>query len=400
MTDPALPASPAGHGEPVVILKIARRSRHPWIYRRMIVKPDRPLPAGAIVRIVDRDGKMAGRGHYHPTSQIALRVLTDRDEAVDLGFFRRRLEAAVRLRRDVLRLDDVTDAWRIVHSEADGLSGLIVDRYGSTIVMEFHSRAMHAWRAEWETLLREAFPGATVIGRAGARVEQREEFRCEPLPEGKPVTITESGLKFLVDPGGGHKTGFFIDQRDTRRALTPLVRGRRVLDCCCYTGAFSIYAAGPGGAKEVVGVDLDEKAIARARDNARLNGSRVNWVHSDVFGYLRGRGPDAPKFDVVILDPPKWIGSKEEFPEGYRNHADMNRLALGVLAPGGLLVTCTCSGLMGEEEFTGLVHRAASQAGRRLQLLERRGAAPDHPVAMDCPETRYLQVMILRAEVD
>src|SRR5207237_9351952 len=260
---------------PQVRLKIARRSGHPWIFQKMVEKPATRLPGGTVVDIVDRDGQWVGRGFYNGHSRITLRVLTtDPNEAIDEAFFRHRLGRAVALRREWLGLDAVTDAYRLVHSEGDGLSGLVVDRFGATLVVEFFAAGMYRFRDTIQEILREHYPDCRFYYFAEEHVQKQESFDCRP-PEAPPAgTISEHGVRFRVAPGSKHKTGFFLDQRDNRRTLASFCAGKRVLDLCCNSGGFAVYAKALGQAEEVVGLDLDEQAIALAKQNANLNQAR------------------------------------------------------------------------------------------------------------------------------
>ncbi|MBI3468575.1 MAG: class I SAM-dependent rRNA methyltransferase [Planctomycetes bacterium] len=234
---------------------------------------------------------------------------------------------------------------------------------------------------------------------------------CTPDFPGR-VTVTEYGTRFWVDLEAGHKTGFFCDQRENRRRLAAFCEGGSVLDLCCYTGGFAIHAKRLGNAAEVTGVDLDESAIKLARQNAKLDQAAVRFVHADVFAYMRDMIANGRQYEVVVLDPPKLIRSRREIDEGTRKHFDLNRLAVQLVRPGGLLLSCSCSGLLAESEFLRLLYSAARQstpapvgdaalandrpAGRTLQILAKTGAAPDHPVAPSCPETEYLKALWLR----
>ena len=248
---------------PVVRLKIERRSNHPWIFQKMVDKPEpRPNPAASSTSI-DRDGTWVGRGFYNGHSRIALRVLTaDPDEAIDEAFFARKIAQAVRLRRETLKLDAVTDAYRVVHSEGDGLSGLVVDRFADTLVVEFFSAGMVKQRDVIKRCLLEHFPDAQTLRFAEEHVQKQEIFDLRASATPPPTVITEHGVKFRVAPGSKHKTGFFVDQRDNRKTLADFCAGKRVLDLCCNTGGFGVYAKTLGGADEVVGVDLDEEILA------------------------------------------------------------------------------------------------------------------------------------------
>jgi len=384
-------------GLPVVQLKIERRSSHPWIFQKMVEKPAARLPGGSVVDIVDRAGKWVARGFYNGHSRIALRVLTtDPAEAIDEAFFARKVAQAVALRRDWLGLDAVTDAYRLVHSEGDGLSGLVVDRFAQTLVLEFFAAGMYRFREAIEAALAPHFPGSQVYWFAEEHIQKQESFDCRPPEPPAPSIIVEHGLRFRVAPGSKHKTGFFLDQRDNRRALAGFCAGRRVLDLCCNTGGFAIYAKALGGAAEVAGVDLDEEVIALAKQNANLNQARIRFVQADLFAWLREVLPTGQRFDVVVLDPSKQTRDREEIGYALKRYLDMNRLALQAVAPGGVLLTCSCTGLVREEDFLETLRRAAWQVGRTLQELRVCGAAADHPFLAHVPEGRYLKAVFGR----
>jgi 23S rRNA (cytosine1962-C5)-methyltransferase len=393
--EPVSPAEPC----PQVRLKIARRSAHPWIFQKMVEKPATRIPGGGVVDIVDRDGQWVGRGFYNGHSRIALRVLTaDAAEAIDEAFFARRLARAIALRRDWLRLDAVTDAYRLVHSEGDGLSGLVVDRFGPTLVLEFFAAGMFRFRSAIQAALAEHFPDSRFYWFAEEHVQKQESFDCRPPEAPPPGVITEHGLRFRVAPGSKHKTGFFLDQRDNRKTLAGFCVGRRVLDLCCNTGGFAVYAKALGGAEEVIGVDLDEQAIALGRQNANLNQARIRFVQADLFPWLRDVIGTGQRFDVVVLDPSKQTRDREALGFALKRYLDMNRLALQAVAPGGIFLTCSCTGLVSEEEFLETLRRAAWQAGRTVQVLQITGAGPDHPFLIHVPEGRYLKAVFCRVE--
>jgi 23S rRNA (cytosine1962-C5)-methyltransferase len=382
---------------PQVRLKIERRSSHPWVFQKMAEKPAARLPPGTVVDILDRNSQWVGRGFYNGHSRIALRVLTaDPDEAVDAAFFARRIERCVLLRRGWLNLDAVSDAYRLVHAEGDGLSGLVVDRFGSTLVMEFFSAGMYRFREAVGEALLAHYPGARFYWFAEEHVQKQESFDCrEPEPP-PPEVITEHGVRFRVAPGTKHKTGFFLDQRDNRRLLASFCGGKRVLDLCCNTGGFAVYARALGGAEEAVGVDLDEQALALARQNANLNQARVRFVQADLFPWLRETTANGQRWDVVVLDPAKQTRDREEVGYALKRYLDMNRLALQAVAPGGIFLTCSCTGLVSEADFLETLRRAAWQAGRQVQVLHTSGAGPDHPFLVHVPESRYLKAIFCR----
>jgi 23S rRNA (cytosine1962-C5)-methyltransferase len=384
---------------PQVTLKIERRSSHPWIFQKMVEKPSTRIAPGSVVDIRDRNGQWVARGIYNGHSRISLRVLTAKqDESIDADFFARKIGEAIAFRRDVLRLDEVSTAYRLVHSEADGLSGLVIDRFGDTLVIEFFAAGMFRQRAVIVDVLKQHFSTARFYYFAEEHVGKQESFDCRPPEPPPPDTIVEHGLKFRVAPGSKHKTGFFLDQRDNRFALSEYCRGKRVLDICCNSGGFGVYAKARGGASEVVGLDLDEQAIDLAKQNAKLNGAAIRFVQADLFSWLRDVIPNGERFDVVILDPAKMTRDRETVDQALRKYCDMNRLALHVVSPGGIFLTCSCTGLVSEADFLETLRRAAWQAGRALQVFKVTGAGPDHPFLLSVPEGRYLKAVFCRVE--
>lgn len=386
---------------PVVRLKNAWKSSHPWIFQKLVGKPaQRPKP-GSIVDVVGVDGDWIGRGFYNGHSRIALRMLeADPDVGVDAAWFARKIAAAVSLRREVLRLDGVSDAWRVVHSEGDGLSGLVVDRYADLLVVEYFSAGMFRHREWIYDALRQAFPGCRFHAFADEHVQKQESFDFRGTEPAAPAVITEHGIRFRADPAGAHKTGFFADQRDNREWLAHRCNGARVLDLCCNTGGFGIYAAARD-ATEVIGIDIDEDVLDIARGNAKLNGlqdkgGRIRFVQADIFPWLRDAANNGERFDVVILDPAKMTRDREQVIPALKKYLDMNKLALGVVKPGGLFATFSCTGLVSEEQFLDMLRRAAFYANRTIQILKVSGAGPDHPFLASVPESRYLKAAFRR----
>ena len=381
---------------PTVHLKNAWRSNHPWIFQKLVEKPaQRPKP-GTIVDIVGVDGVWIGRGFYNGHSRIALRILeTDPDVAVDAAWFARKIAEAVSLRRDVLRLDETTNAWRVVHSEGDGLSGLVVDRYDDLIVVEFFSAGMFRHREWIYAALREQFPGCRFHSFADEHVQKQESFDFRQTTGTEPAIISEHGIRFRADPAGAHKTGFFADQRDNREWLSHRCKDQRVLDLCCNTGGFGVYAAARG-ASEVVGIDIDDAVLEIARGNAKLNGVKPRFVQADIFPWLRDAAARGDQYDVVILDPAKMTRDRDQVINALKKYLDMNKLALGVVKPGGLFATFSCTGLVSEEQFLDMLRRAAFYAGRTVQVLKVSGAGADHPFMAHVQESRYLKAVFCR----
>jgi len=391
-------------------VRLRSGSSHPFIYARMVGDADSTAKPGDVVNIYDKSGQFFGRGLYNPNSTIVLRMLVHGDRAVDDAFWRSRLTEAVELRRR-LNVEETTDAYRLVHAEGDGLSGLIVERYADCLVFEVFSLGMFQRTTMLAERLAELLgPPASLdrpdrtnltwrsLVRADPPIERIEQFHVEPSaqPDVGSLTIREHGVRYRVDVAGGHKTGFFCDQRDNRRRIATFCRDAVVLDLCCYTGGFGLCAKLLGGAKEVTSVDLDEAAIAVARENMNLNRTRINLVHADAFAYLRQMIANGRQFDTVILDPPKLAPTRDDVQDSLRKYHDLNGLAMQVVRPDGVLVTCSCSGLVSRDVFVETVHRAARGLKRPLQMFEQTGAGPDHPVMLNCPESEYLKVLWLR----
>lgn len=382
-------------GQPTVRLRT--RPRGAAVFRKMVDRGAGGIEAGSVVRVEARDGAFLGQAFWNPRSEIALRLLTRAEEpVVDDDWFRAVISRAVALRRDVLGLDRVTDAWRVLHAEGDGLPGLVVDRYADVLSCQVSSLGIYRRFG----VLRDALVGAlgarTVHVTADPRLAKREGF---PVPRsagrGAATTIREHGLTFHVDPTEGHKTGFFLDQRDSRRRIRELAHGRRVLDLFSYTGGFALNAA-RGKAQSVTAVDLDESAVAAGRENAAANGHAddVRFEHADAFDVLRGARPG--QFDLMVVDPAKQAHARKDVGRALRYYTDLNRLAFEKVAHDGLVLACSCTGLVDEPSFLDALGRAAHESGRHVAFLEVRGAPPDHPVAADAQEGRYLKCVLCR----
>lgn len=373
-------------------------SFHPCIYPAMIGTASPDAQPGALVFVYDPQGRLFGQGLYNPKARVPLRMLHHGAEPVDELYFLRLLDRAVDLRLHQLRLPERTEAFRVVHSDGDGLSGLVVDRLGEVLSVQVHSLGVWQRLPKWLAHLHQRLGTRRTVVQVDPEVARLEGIPAadtvsDPV---RTVRIHEHGVRYEVDFTKGHKTGFFCDQRENRYRFAQWVQGRSVLDLCCYTGGFALAAKVLGGAGQVTGVDLDEQAIAQARRNANLNQVRIEWVHVDAFAYARQMQANRRRWGAVVLDPPKFIATRAEAASGRRKYEDLNSLALGLVEPGGLLVTCCCSGLLPAEEFEQIVVRAAHRLNRRLQLLDRTGAGPDHPVMSNCPESRYLTVLWAR----
>jgi len=382
------------------------RAGHPWVYEGEISRIRSNPPDGSIVAVCAASGAFIGRGYINRASQITVRILTWKDEPVDDEWFARRLRDAFGY-RDLVAPD--ARSCRMVHSEGDGLPGLIVDRYEDCLVFQFLTLGMDLRkdalvRTSLELAgLEDAYERSDVRSREYEGLGQRSGFLSAPF-DASSVQIRENGYALDVDVAGGQKTGHFLDQRENRAALAPYCRGARVLDCFCHTGAFAIHAAG-FGAREVLGVDISEQALVTARRNAALN--RLDEVCTfragNVFDTLRQMADDAAarraregQFDMVILDPPAFTKSRATVESAARGYKEINLRAAMLLPEGGFLVTSSCSHHVDEPTFVAIVESALADAGRRARLVEARTQAKDHPVMAGVPETRYLKFLVFR----
>lgn len=369
----------------------------PTLYRRRLADLPAGIRHGDMVAVGLEGEGIWAHGIVNPRAEATVRILTRGDIIPDDAWWRQQIHRAVELRR-VLGLDSTTNAYRLIHAEGDGLPGLVADRYGDLVAIEAFTLGMFQRSEAVARLLCEELGLSHWVIHPGPRTLDQEGFSAEPFAAPgvrDRVVIEENGLKFEVDLAGGHKTGFFCDQRDNRDRLVRFCEGKRVLDLCCYTGGFSISARVRGHAKEVIGVDLDEQAVEQARRNSRLNRENIRFVHADAFPWIRDAIRNGKQFDVVIADPPRFISSQDEIEEGRSRYFDLNRLAMQVVAPGGIFVTCSCSGLISPDDY-GRLMIGAIPPGRSGQILYRTGAGPDHPIASNCPETEYLKALWMR----
>ena len=369
-------------------------SYHPTIFSGMIRTASPDAKPGQLVTVYDKEGQPFGHGLYHPSSRTRLRMIHHGSEPIDESYFDQLIDRALGLRLNDLQLPDSTDAFRVIHSDGDSLSGLVVDKFGDTLSISVHSLGVYQRLPKWIPTLHQRLGTKRAIVDVEPNIARMEKINIDPkLSDSvRTVRIRENGVRYEVNFAEGHKTGFFCDQRDNRKRLTQLTFGKRVLDLCSYTGGFSISAA-LSGASEVTGVDLDEKAIEQAKRNGNLNQQRINWVHCDAFSYTRQMQQNNEQWDVVILDPPKFVHNRDEYDDGRRRYEDLNQLAISLVKPGGVFVTCSCSGLVQEPDFERMVIKGAHRQARKLQFLDRNGAGADHPVLSNCPESRYLKVL-------
>lgn len=388
--------------------------RHPWLFSGAVATTDGDGSDGH-AEVVDAGGRALARGAYSPDSQIVARLWTFDGRVPDLALFRERFTAARALRSQVLPPE--TTGYRAVNSEGDLCPGVLLDVYGDTAVLELTTAGTETWRAELEAAAREAFaPGRLVVRESGSARDGGARRGTDPVERGglefpsppgggrgqgeggDTVPFLENGLRFLADLGSGQKTGFFLDQRDNRARLRALARGRAVLNLFSYSGAFSV-AALAGGAARAVDVDSSAPALALARENRRANGMPAgdpDFVEADVFDDLRGRVAAGERWDAVVCDPPAFAKKRADVDRAARGYKDINRLAMALVAPGGWLLTCSCSGLVDADLFQKIVFSASVDARVPFALAARQGAGADHPVSLDCPEGEYLKGLWLR----
>lgn len=400
---PKVPVDRAQWSRPWAQLKFV--SFQPAIFPRMLGEVSRDARPGDLVSVYDKFGQRVGIGLFNPRAKMPLRVVVHTAELLGEDYFEAAIRRAVALRRDLFKLDAVSDAWRVINSDGDGLSGLTIDRYADTLYCDVYSLGIFQRLPKWLPLLHELLGTRHVRVHVDHDLGSLEGIKPSQMKEltasapGK-VRIREHGVKYEVDFAEGHKTGFFCDQRENRKRFGELTKGRRVLDLCSYTGGFAINAA-LGGATEITAVDLDEKAIAQGRRNANLNQippNRLKWVHADAFAYARQMQKNGEQFDAVLCDPPKFVMTRDPAfaAEGMRKYADLSTIAASLVRPGGLFVTCSCSGLVALEDFEGCVIKGVHRLNRRLQFFDRTGPGVDHPVYSNCLESRYLKVLWAR----
>ncbi len=379
------------------------RAGHPWVFKKALEQSPK-VPPGSVVDLTE-GGRFVARGYYDPLSPIAVRVLTrNPSERIDQAFFERRIAEALARRLAVMDLSD-TDSYRLVHGEGDGLPGVVVDLYSGHAVLKLYSAGLTPYRAMLVESLARAVGGLkSVIGRDEVMRDDVPEHDVkgsgrllygEAAPE--RVEILERKARFLVDPWRGQKTGFFLDQRENRHLVRRLARGRTVLNCFSFTGGFSVNAA-LGGATSVFSVDQDQDAVALSRENFEKNGlraSRYDFLAADAFEVISSFKAEGRLFDLVILDPPAFAKSQKAVQGALDGYASLNRQALALVRPGGLLATASCSARVSPEQFLDAVKEGAFKAGAELALVEERYQPPDHPIRLQFPEGRYLKFLVL-----
>lgn len=374
-------------------------SRHPWVYHTAIDRVQGDPVAGDAVAVHASDGTFIAWGLFNPASRIGIRLYSwDQEAPLTDAFWTSRIDDAIDLRRRLYPPFQSTDACRLVYSEADGLSGLTVDRYGDWLLVQLTSLALAARKEVLLNRLRETIQpkGIWLRTEKGIRAAEGLELTDGLLWGDAPpsgLAIEEHGIRYGLDVAEGQKTGFFLDQRDNRRRAADFARGQTILDVCCYTGGFALNALVNGGATAAVAVDASESALQQARTNAELNGvaDRLTTVKQDAFKAMEELAAEGQTFGLVVLDPPKLARNRQGIDAALRGYYSLNRFALSLVQPGGFFVTCSCSGQISHEMFTDMLSQAALHSDRRLQLIEVRGASADHPTSIHCLETDYLK---------
>jgi 23S rRNA (cytosine1962-C5)-methyltransferase len=376
--------------------------KHPWVFASAIKNHGGKLRSGDTVDIVAADGRWLARGAWSPASTIRVRAWTfDKNEVIDNAFFLRRIESAWRARQ-LLRLD--SNAYRLVAAECDGLPGVTIDRYADVLVCQLLSAGAERHRDKIVWALRKLFPECAILERSDVQIREKEGLPLltqtlhGELPQ--TVTIVEAGYQFDVDVLHGHKTGFYLDQRNNRARIAAYAQGRKVLNCFSYTGGIAVHCLA-AGATHVTNLDSSEAMLAQAAQHIVMNGldaDNASHVTADVFAELRKYRAEGKRFDLIVLDPPKFVESKQHLTQACRGYKDINLLALQLLNPDGILATFSCSGLMPEELFHKVVADAALDAGRTVQYVEKLAQDRDHPVLSTYPEGFYLKGLICRVE--
>ncbi|HEY4731788.1 MAG TPA: class I SAM-dependent methyltransferase [Gammaproteobacteria bacterium] len=390
-----------------IILKSGREKsllrKHPWIFSGAIASVSGKAQAGETVEVKTDKGELLGCGAWSPESQIRVRMWSfETQEKIDAQFFYTRLERAIEARKR-LRLDEYTTAYRTVNAESDGLPGIVIDRYGEYLVCQFLSTGAEYWKQVIVEQLVQLLPAKGIYERSDVDVRQKEGLQPASgvlMGEAPPdaIEIKEGDCRFYVDIKHGHKTGFYLDQRENRAAVVEFAQGTEVLNCFSYTGGFGIWAL-KGGANKVTNLDSSAALLEHARRNIELNHldtTRVENVAGDAFQILRQYRDANRQFDLIILDPPKFAESKDQIKRASRGYKDINLLACKLLKPGGILFTFSCSGLMEGSLFQKIVADAALDAGRNAQMIRWLTQAADHPTALNFPEGSYLKGMICR----
>ncbi len=376
--------------------------KHPWIFSGAIQRVEGTPKNGDTVQVMSSNRRFLAHAAYNPTSNIAARVWSwEEQEQINAKFFRKKIKAAIAA-RDSLAIESYSNSWRLIHAESDGLPGLIVDRYGEVLVIQLGSAGAERWKDVITDILQELCKPACIYERSDSDSRRLEgmELRNGILRGEMPdnVAVIEHGFHFRLDIQHGQKTGFYLDQRDNRALTEALARDKDVLNCFCYTGGFSLYAL-RGSAKSVLSIDTSAEALCIATENVSRNGlddARAKWLEADVFQALRKLRDQDRKFDLIILDPPKFAPTAAFVEKAARGYKDINLLAFKLLNPGGLLASYSCSGGISTDLFQKIIAGAALDAGVEAQIVHHLHESADHPVLLSFPEGAYLKGLVLR----
>jgi 23S rRNA (cytosine1962-C5)-methyltransferase len=378
------------------------RGFHPWVLEGSIVQPTTGVEAGQVVELVTTSGNWIGRGIFNPHSRIRIRMYQwQLDAELDDGWFVQQLEKASQLRTDWMQRHENLNAVRWINSEGDGLSGLVVDQFDEFIVIQVNAAAILRWESTLIDWLKERFQPAGVFLRMDpgtAKAEGmlvRDEIVLGQSPSG-PVSINDGGLRIQFDLQSGQKTGYYLDQRANRYRAASWMGTGPMLDVCCYLGGFSLAAGRMARPEKITAVDSSMSVLRQAEVNSSINEIEVDWVQADCFDYLSHLVQTGSLFETVVLDPPRMAGHRSQIQNALRAYYRLNLHAVNLVKPGGLLVTCSCSGRIGRNEFVGLLGSVAQRARRTIQIIESLGADFDHPVSAQCPEGDYLKCLICR----
>jgi len=384
----------------------AFKQHHPWLFAGSVGRLEGRARPGDTVEVLADNLRPLGRAAYSPSSQIRARFWTfDTEESVDDAFFKRRIAAAVARRQALPELKG-QQGLRLIHAESDGLPGIVADQYGDTVVVQLTSAGADKWRKAIVAGLVQATGCARIYERSDSDVRGLEGLESTTgwlygEPPNAGLSIDENGVQLAVDVVGGHKTGFYLDQRDNRAWLRSVAAGKEILNCFCYTGGFSLQALA-GGATSVLSIDSSGPALAQAKANLALNpqlpAERAEWLEADVFQALRDFRKAGRTFDLIVLDPPKFAPSAAHADRAARAYKDINLLGFRLLKPGGLLMTYSCSGGIGLELFQKIVAGAALDAGREARIVRRLSGTADHPVALNFPEGEYLKGLLIQVD--
>ena len=388
----------------IIRLKTGRhgilRTGHPWIYKRQLLKVDPSIRPGDIVSLINSENKFVGKGYYNPKSEISIRIVSFGDETLNKQFFYNRVKGAIEKRKGLLVK---TNAYRAVFSEADGLPGLIVDVYSDTAVFQILTLGMEKVKDSLIESIKTVLNPRYLYEKSKSPFRKLEGLKDIAMWHGKTgdavIEIFEGKAFFLADIVNGHKTGFYLDQRNSRLAMEGISKGKKILDIFCYTGAFSVHAA-ISGAQKILGADIKDDWIKLGRKNTELNkvAAKIEFIKGDAFSVLKNIHNSGELFDIIIIDPPSFLKSKESLASASKGYKELNLIAMKTLTEGGILATFSCSYNMPNEIFSKILKEAAIAAKKKIMILKRCHQADDHPIVRTIPETEYLKGYFLKID--